>query len=157
MLDTGQVNVHFQAKHDADLNQVASATVEMGILTCNVPHSLPPGAYLVHASLSHPVGMRMAHLSAPCPDLFDVVPPPRFLHVSPAFGPACGGTLLRIGVAPEAVGTFRDTGDISVNFTSLFGNRLVGEVSQTTSPRSLPYPTPPDPMSPLPQGAGLVR
>ena len=32
MLDTGQVNVHFQANDDPDLHQVAPATVEEGVL-----------------------------------------------------------------------------------------------------------------------------
>ena len=99
LIDTGQVVVTFQANFDERLLQISPATVTNGVLTCDVPHNLPPGSYFVRASLSDRIDNNSL---AKSPNLFDIIRSPTFLHVSPSFGHASGGTLLRIAIAPHS-------------------------------------------------------
>ena len=99
LIDTGQVAVTFRANFDKRLLQVSPATVTNGVLTCDVPHNLPPGGYVVRASLSDRMDDYSSALS---PNMFDIIRSPSFLHVSPSFGHASGGTLLRISIAPHS-------------------------------------------------------
>ena len=125
-LDTGNVTVSFKHPNGNLLERVPATVAKPNKITCRVPRSLQLGECQMRVALNSEEAFESSPLK------FTVYNAPRFETLAPSLGPARGGSRLRIYRAEDAMDLL-ESGDVVVRFRSVYGDRLVGEVSGTVS------------------------
>lgn len=125
-LDTGNVTVSFKHPNGKELERVPASVPKPTTLICRVPRTLQLGECQVRVALNAEEKFESSPLK------FTVYNAPRFETLTPSIGPARGGSCLRIYRAADTM-DLMESGDTVVRFRSVYGDRLVGEVTGMVS------------------------